>query len=151
MSEKQTKGWQVKLIYDSVGSADTPEEFCRSLADNGVNVLAYNPLNPLTPRKKWEVGRDHRKLLVVDGQIAFVGGVNISSVYSSGSFRSKPRTTDTQPWRDTHLRIEGPVVSEFQKLFLATWEKQKGEPLVSKSFFPNISNAGNEMVRDIGS
>lgn len=149
--EKQKKGVQVNLVYDSVGSADTPEEFFKALADNGVNVLAYNPLNPLTPRKKWEVGRDHRKLLVVDGQIAFVGGVNISSVYSSGSFRSKPRTKDIQPWRDTHLRIEGPVVSEFQKLFLATWEKQKGEPLVSKSFFPKISNAGNEMVRAIGS
>ncbi|MEO7320650.1 MAG: cardiolipin synthase [Nitrosospira sp.] len=149
--EKQKKGVQVTLIYDSVGSADTPEEFFKLLVSNGVNVLAYNPLNPLTPEKKWEVGRDHRKLLVVDGQIAFVGGVNISSVYSSGSFRSKPRTTDTQPWRDTHLRIEGPVVSDFQKLFLATWEKQKGEPLVSKSFFPKISNAGNELVRAIGS
>ncbi len=149
--EKQKKGVQVNLIYDSVGSADTPEEFFKSLADNGVNVLAYNPLNPLTPGKKWEVGRDHRKLLVVDGQIAFVGGVNISSVYSSGSFSSKPRTKDTQPWRDTHLRIEGPVVSDFQKLFLATWEKQKGKPLASKSFFPKTSSTGNEMVRAIGS
>jgi cardiolipin synthase len=149
--EKQKKGVQVNLIYDSVGSADTPEEFFKSLTDNGVNVLAYNPLNPLTPRKKWEVARDHRKLLVVDGQTAFVGGVNISSVYSSGSFRSKPPTKDTQPWRDTHLRIDGPVVSDFQKLFLATWEKQAGKPLVSKSFFPKISSAGNEMVRAIGS
>ena len=88
---------------------------------------------------------------MIDGQIAFVGGVNISSVYSSGSFRSKPRTKDTQPWRDTHLRIEGPVVSDFQKLFMATWEKQKGEPLASKSFFPQIGRRGNEVVRAIGS
>lgn len=150
--DKQKKGVQVNFIYDSVGSGDTPKEFFKSLMDSGINVLEFNPLNPLMLRKKWEVGRDHRKLLVVDGQIAFVGGVNISSVYSSGSFtRSKPRTKDTPPWRDTHLRIEGPVVREFQKLFLATWEKQKGEPLALKSFFPKIGSRGNEMVRAIGS
>ena len=51
----------------------------------GAKVLEFNPLNPLALRKKWEVGRDHRKLLIVDGKVAFVGGVNISSVYSGGS------------------------------------------------------------------
>ncbi|PTR06757.1 cardiolipin synthase [Nitrosospira sp. Nsp5] len=150
--ERQRKGVQVNFIYDSVGSGDTPKEFFKSMMDSGINVLEFNPINPLTLRKKWEVGRDHRKLLVVDGQVAFVGGVNISSVYSSGSFtRSKPRTPDTPPWRDTHLRIEGPVVSDFQKLFLATWEKQKGEPPVSQSFFPKMGSRGNEVVRAIGS
>ena len=149
--EKQKKGVQVNFIYDSVGSGGTPEEFFKSLRDSGVNVLAFNPLNPLTLRKRWEAGRDHRKLLVVDGQVAFVGGVNISSVYSSGSFRSKPRTKDTQPWRDTDLRIEGPVVKEFQELFLETWKKQEGRPLTSKSFFPKLESEGNEIVRVISS
>ena len=149
--EKQKQGVQVNLIYDSIGSGATPEEFFKSLIDSGVNVPEFNPVNPLTLRKKLELGRDHRKLLVVDGQIAFVGGVNISSVYSSGSFRSRSSTKDTQPWRDTHLRIEGPVVSDFQKLFLATWEKQKGKPLASKYFFPRIGRRGNEVVRAIGS
>ena len=105
---KQKTGVQVNFIYDGIGSSDTPSEFFQSLRDGGIKVLEFNPLNPLAPRKKWQVGRDHRKLLVVDGQIAFVGGVNISSVYSSGSFRSKPPTKDNQPWRDTHLRLEGP-------------------------------------------
>lgn len=149
--EKQKQGVQVNFIYDSIGSGNTPEEFFKPLLDSGVNVLKFNPINPLALRKKFEVGRDHRKLLVVDGQVAFVGGVNISSVYSSGSFRSKPRTKDTPPWRDTHLRIEGPVVTDFQKLFLATWEKQKGKSLASKSFFPRIGRRGNEVVRAIGS
>jgi len=90
-------------------------------------------------------------LLVVDGQVAFVGGVNISSVYSSGSFRSKPATKDNQPWRDTHLRLEGPVVSEFQRFFLATWEKQNGEPLAPKAFFPRMGQKGNEVVRALSS
>lgn len=149
--EKQKKGVQVNLVYDSVGSASTPEEFFRPLIDAGGNVLEFNPLNPLLLRKKWEVGRDHRKLLVVDGQVAFVGGVNISSVYSSGSFRSKPPEKGAKPWRDTHVRIEGPVVREFQKLFVTTWLKQNGKALEWASYFPQIDKKGNEIVRAIGS
>jgi cardiolipin synthase len=150
LTEKQKSGVQVNLIYDSIGSLNTSIDFFKPLADSGGRVLEFNPLNPLLLRKEWEAGRDHRKLLVVDGQIAFVGGVNISSVYSSGSFKSsKPREKDAQPWRDTHIRIEGPVVSEFQKFFLATWQNQKGEPLASAAFFPRISSKGHEVVRAI--
>jgi cardiolipin synthase len=148
---KQKTGVQVNFIYDSIGSSNTPTEFFQSMRDSGIKVLEFNPLNPLTPRKKWQVGRDHRKLLVVDGQIAFVGGVNISSVYSSGSFSSKPPTKDNQPWRDTHLRLEGPIVSEFQRLFLETWEKQGGEPPRPKTFYPRIGHKGNDVVRALSS
>lgn len=100
--QKQQSGVQVNLIYDSVGCINTPKEFFKRLADAGVNVLEYNPINPLDTRKDWDVNqRDHRKLLIVDGEIAFVGGINISSVYSSGSFgggysagsKSKPKKT----------------------------------------------------------
>lgn len=149
--DKQKEGVQVNFIYDSVGSGNTPRAFFKSLADGGVNVLEFNPINPLLLRKRWEAGRDHRKLLVVDGRVAFLGGVNINSVYSSGSFRSQPRTKGTQPWRDTHLRIEGPVVAEFQQLFLATWQKQKGKQLNAESFFPKQETRGSALVRAIGS
>jgi cardiolipin synthase len=86
------------------------------------------------------------------GQIAFLGGVNINSSYSSGSFTgSKPRIKGARPSRDTHLRIEGPAVSEFQKLFRATWEKQKGSSLKATSFFPQTGKRGEDIVRVIGS
>ncbi len=149
---KQRSGIQVNLIYDSVGSINTPKDFFSLLKESGVNVLEFNPINPLTARQGWQVNqRDHRKLLIVDGQIAFVGGINISSVYSSGSFgRSKP-SKGKQPWRDTHLRMEGPVVSEFQKLFLATWSQQKDESLTGGDYFPELGSKGNEIVRAIGS
>lgn len=149
---KQRSGVQVNLIYDSVGSISTPKEFFKPLIESGVNVLEFNPINPLAGHKGWEfIRRDHRKLLIVDGQIAFVGGINISSVYSSGSFgRSKP-TKGKVTWRDTHLRMEGPIVSEFQKLFMATWNEQKGTPLASRNYFPELKNQGNEVVRAIGS
>lgn len=149
---KQRSGVQVNLIYDSVGSINTPKEFFTTLKDGGVNVLEFNPINPLLARKSWQLSqRDHRKLLVVDGQVAFVGGINISSVYSSGSFGKSKPAKGNQPWRDTHLRIAGPVVSEFQKLFMATWSQQKGEPLAPRDYFPQLANKGNEIVRAIGS
>lgn len=149
---KQRSGVQVNLIYDSVGAINTPKEFFKPLQDSGVNVLEFNPVNPLIARKGWDVNqRDHRKLLIVDGRVAFVGGINVSSVYSSGSFgRHKPTKANT-PWRDTHLRMAGPVVSEFQKLFMATWSEQKGAPLAPRDYFPEPASQGNEVVRAIGS
>jgi cardiolipin synthase A/B len=149
---KQTSGVQVNLIYDSVGSISTPKAFFEPLIASGGNVLEFNPINPLNARKGWEFSRrDHRKLLVIDGQIAFVGGINISSVYSSGSFGKSKSTHNKQQWRDTHLRMTGPVVSEFQKLFIATWNEQQGEPLAFKQYFPEETNQGNEVVRALGS
>ncbi len=152
--EKQAQGVPVNFIYDSVGAINAPKEFFKRLTDSGIKVLEFNPINPLTAKKGWELNqRDHRKLLIVDGQAAFLGGINISSVYSSGSFspRSKRRPDGSPPWRDTHVQLEGPVVGEFQKLFLATWEKQKGAPLAPSKFFPQLSNKGKEVVRAIGS
>ncbi len=152
--DKQVHGVQVSLIYDSVGAINAPETFFKRLTDSGIKVLEFNPINPLTAKKGWEVNqRDHRKLLIVDGQTAFLGGINISSVYSGGSFsrRSRQRPEGGPPWRDTHLQVEGPVVGEFQKLFLATWEKQKGEVLAQGKYFPQLANKGKEVVRAIGS
>jgi cardiolipin synthase len=154
---KQRSGVQVNLIYDSVGSMTTPKEFFMPLQEIGGNVLEFNPVNPLNARKSWQVTqRDHRKLLIVDGRIAFVGGINISSVYSSGShgsgsFGKSKSGKGMQPWRDTHLRMAGPVVSEFQKLYMATWKQQNGAPLASKNYFPALASQGNEVVRAIGS
>jgi cardiolipin synthase len=156
---RQAEGVQVNLIRDSVGTLGTPVEFFRQLTDSGVQVLEFNPINPLLTPKEWALNqRDHRKLLIVDGHTAFLGGINISSVYSGGSFghgsRAKKPDTESDPalaWRDTDLQLQGPVVAEFQKLFLATWEKQKGEPLSGKNYFPPPEHAGPHLVRAIGS
>lgn len=154
---KQLGGVQVNLIYDSAGSFYTPKEFFTRMKESGINVLEFNPVNPLLARKGWQFNqRDHRKLLIVDGKIAFVGGINISSVYSSGSLGSgsrkkTPTNTEKQPWRDTHLQLTGPVIAEFQKLFISTWNQQKGEPLASKNYFPEPSNQGFEVVSALGS
>jgi cardiolipin synthase len=152
--EKQNGGVQVNLIRDSAGTYSTPAAFFKNLADNGVNVLEFNPMNPLVARKVWELNqRDHRKLLIVDGRTAFLGGINISSVYSGGSFNSgsHAQASTEQAWRDTDLQLKGPVVAELQKLFIETWEKQKGPPLAARDYFPRPETAGKQVVRAIGS
>ena len=151
---QQNKGVQVNLIRDSVGTLRTPAAFFTRLTEAGIKVLEYNPINPLTAKAGWDVNqRDHRKLLIVDGRIAFLGGINISSVYSGGSLSasSKTRPSGDLPWRDTDLRVEGPVVAELQKLFIATWTAQKGEPLAARDYFPPLERKGSEVIRAIGS
>ncbi len=152
---RQQQGVQVNLIRDSFGTLYTPAKFFARLTDAGINVLEFNPVNPLaTVSAGWDVNeRDHRKLLVVDGRVAFLGGVNISSVYSGGSFSqaSKKPPDGSLPWRDTHLQVEGPAVAELQKLFIETWQKQNGEPLAPRDYLPPSEPRGNEVVRIVGS
>lgn len=152
--EQQRRGIQVNLIYDSFGGIGTPQEYFDRLREGGINVLEFNPINPLDARKSWLIyNRDHRKLLVVDGRIAFIGGINISSVYSSSPSirRARQAAGNAIAWRDTDLQIEGPVVGELQKLFVETWDKQHGKPLAEKDYFPVLTVAGNDIVRAIGS
>jgi len=155
--EKQGQGVQVSILYDSVGSMNTPVAFFEHLRESGIRTLEFNPINPLAGKNKsWIDHRDHRKLLIVDGRVAFLGGINISNVYSGGSARrSRPAATvkgkKAIPWRDTHVQIEGPVVTEYQKLFLDTWQKQKAEALSGGQYFPELGRAGKDIVRAVGS
>ena len=160
---KQRQGVQVNLIHDGVGTLGTKKEYFQRLSDAGINVLEFNPVNPLAAKAGWAVNqRDHRKLLVVDGRSAVLGGINISSVYSSsaagGSGGSGPSMGGSRggdkkslPWRDTDLLIEGPVVAPLQKLFMETWQSQKGKELAQRDYFPPLQPQGREVVRAIGS
>ncbi len=148
--DKQGQGVKVSLIRDSAGTHSTPAALFERLTASGVQVLEFNPLNPLLTRKEWALNRrDHRKLLIVDGHTAFLGGINISSVYSGGSTR-KPNAAGLA-WRDTDLQLQGPVVAELQKLFIASWASQKGPALAAANWFPAPVQTGRQVVRAIGS
>jgi len=151
--QKQSEGVQVNLIYDSLGCLRTPAAFFQHLRDGGIKTLEYNPINPAKVRDKWLLtNRDHRKILVVDGKVAFTGGVNISGVYSSSSLSGEHHEGNAeQAWRDTHVQIEGPAVAEFQKLFLDTWAREKGPELAKKDYFPPLKKEGNDLVEMVGS
>ena len=82
--EQQGRGVQVNLIYDSFGGFNTPKAFFDRLSQGGIEVLEFNPVNPLAAKKPWLINnRDHRKLLVVDGRTAIIGGINIQAAGAS--------------------------------------------------------------------
>ncbi|MEQ8485796.1 MAG: phospholipase D-like domain-containing protein [Pseudomonadales bacterium] len=155
---RSAAGVEVNVVYDSIGGFTTPAAFFDRLRDAGVTVLEFNPASPLADAPRtWRLNnRDHRKLLIVDGHTAFTGGINIDASYSSAPLgRRVGHDSDVQAqplsgWRDTHLRIEGPVVAEFQKLFLDTWTRQGASLVSSERYFPDIEAQGDDIVRAIG-
>jgi len=153
LMDKQLQGVQVNLIHDSVGTLNTPAAFFERLQASGIRVLEFNPINPLQARNGWELNqRDHRKLLIVDGTTAFLGGINISGVYSSSPLaHAKAPEASALPWRDTDLQIDGPVVADLQKIFMGAWQSQNGGPLEARNYYPNQKPLGQQLVRVIGS
>ncbi|MFA5488978.1 MAG: phospholipase D-like domain-containing protein [Candidimonas sp.] len=159
---KRREGVAVAVIVDGVGSLAVSEDMLQGMKAEGLQVLIFNSLNPFSDTGQWNPNRrNHRKVLIIDGKIGFIGGINISDVYSSGSAggsgasgRGKaPRQAATSasaedpPWRDTHIRIEGPAVADLVKVFLWAWETQKGPLLEKRPFFPRIDEAGPHTVR----
>jgi cardiolipin synthase A/B len=162
--DRQRAGVQINVIYDSVGAFKTPKDYFDRLRAAGIRVVEFNPLNPLAFKKPWTLNhRDHRKLTIVDGRVAFLGGINIDSVYASGSSSASSgggsggssggggKDAKKSGWRDTDIQIDGPVVADFQKLFLETWQKQHGPSLGPTNYLPPVPPQGREIVRAIGS
>ena len=147
-------GLQVRVIYDGVGSMTTPAAFFKRMRDAGVEVREFRPLDPIRTPLPWKVNnRDHRKIVVIDGNTAFTGGINISSTYeSSSSTRPGPTQGVDSAWRDTHVQLEGPVATQFQALFLATWTRAGGEIKDEEAtLFPQVPQVGSELVAAVAS
>lgn len=144
--QKRRAGVAVNVLYDSFGSSATPPEFIARLKDAGINVVAFNPLNPITFNF-----RDHRKILVADGARAIVGGINLSTTYQSSAGSSGANGKGPGYWRDTDMEIDGPAAAQLQTLFFEHWEQQKGPALARELYFPKLEPRGSEVVRIVGS
>jgi cardiolipin synthase A/B len=154
LEKKRAEGVRINLLYDSVGSLQTPREYFERLRAAGVAVCEFNPVNPLKAGARWRLNnRDHRKILVVDGRIAFTGGINISRVYSAGSASARRADAPREPsedgagWRDTHIRVEGPVVSQLQRLFLGSWAAQDCGSPAQANYFPRLERRGDKAMQ----
>jgi cardiolipin synthase len=151
---KRRQGVAVNIIYDSYGSLNTPRDFFDRLRKAGVALVEFNPIDPLAAKNGYALNdRDHRKILVVDGRVAIIGGVNLSTSYQSMTFGKieKPEGALPEHWRDTDIRIEGPVVAQIQHLFARHWAEQKGPPIDQSDFYPQIAPQGKDVIRIIGS
>lgn len=127
LARKRAQGVQVALLYDDLGSIGTDAAFFDGLQAAGVPTCALHPVSPLKRPGYWDITRrDHRKVLVVDRRTGFTGGINISAVYSSGSFGrgGRARAVETEGWRDTQLQVDGPAAQGLDDLVRATWQQQ---------------------------
>lgn len=151
--EQQKRGVTVNVLYDGVGTLGTPQAFFDRMKEAGITLIAFNPVNPARKPGNWALNnRDHRKLMVVDGKVAFTGGINISSTYANSSFfrsRQRPASTDSKKvgWRDTHIKIEGPAVAALQWSFVNNWVRQEGGELRERDYFPPLAPVGDKIVR----
>jgi len=150
---KQEAGVAVNLIYDSYGSKGTPASFFAPLVQAGVKIVEFNPINPLDSRNGYALNaRDHRKMLVVDGTLAIIGGVNLSSTYESNPSSIGPSPgAPALHWRDTDLQISGPAVAALQSLFLDHWRAQQGPAMDKVILSPVLHPMGDSVVHIIGS
>ncbi|MFZ2491055.1 MAG: phospholipase D-like domain-containing protein [Thermoanaerobaculia bacterium] len=133
LAERAHAGVKVHVLLDWVGANKLDDEALGLMRDSGVQVEKYHPL------RWYNLGRvnnrTHRKLLVVDGTIGFTGGVGIADKWNGAA-----RNPDE--WRDSHYRIEGPVVAQVQGAFMDNWMKSRGEVLHGDDYFPPLTERG---------
>jgi cardiolipin synthase A/B len=157
--ERAAQGVSVALLYDALGSIGTDEAFFERLRAGGVAVCAFNPVNPVKRLGYWGINRrDHRKLLVVDNERAFTGGINISRVYRSSSFTGRARARQAADgaglddgWRDTQIELAGPVVPVLAREFAGAWHGQGCQGALAEAPPPRVAQPGQRVVKVIAS
>ena len=129
-----SRGAQVCAVRDAVGSYGFAGALESRLRASGVRVAEFHPMSPFGRRPGLAV-RDHRKLLVVDGEVAFLGGMNIGDDYA-------PHTWGGKGFYDVHLRLRGPEVATCDRLFAVAWRYVTGERLGPRQVFPEVESGG---------
>jgi len=138
---KAREGVEVRLIYDDVGCWNMNKEFIEDMMSEGIEVLVFAPVHFLTPTSKVNY-RNHRKILVVDGSVGFLGGVNIAERYYNGGM--------FEEWRDTHVKIVGESVAALQSSFILDRYFILNKQLKrKKKYFPSIHPVTYENLEDI--
>ena len=154
LAEKRRAGVEVRVIYDGIGSMASDSSVFDDLRAAGADVREFRPLTSVGALTSGEINnRDHRKLLIVDGRVAFVGGINVSGTYNSGSgLRRRTATALDDGWRDSQARIEGPAAAQFQALFFASLARTDGTPVTaSPVYFPRNPEVGSALVAAVAS
>jgi cardiolipin synthase A/B len=141
LSAKARQGLRVHVVYDSVGSVASDRAMFRNMARSGVRVEEFHPIRPWEGRFGWRpANRDHRKMIVVDDEIAGMGGLNVGVEYS-GSWIVEPSKGKCDFWRDTAIGVRGPGAKLFLRAFGRTWNYiHKGGRIGRAEFHHNLTS-----------
>ena len=143
LAERARAGVEVRVLLDGVGSSwSLNNSDVRAMKQAGCKFAYYHPTH------SWRVDRtnrrSHRRILVTDGRIAFTGGIGFAKHWSG-------HAQDKQHWRDVQLRVQGPLVANFQSAFQQHWAKTSGEELSGADQFPGLAAAGNMKAQIVSS
>ena len=140
LREKRKEGVEVRAVFDGFGNDSNNQPLKKShlkaLHEDSIEIYEFDPIRFPWVNHIWP--RDHRKIVVIDGEIGYTGGMNVADYYLVG-------TEQVGEWRDMHCRIEGPAVNELQEIFVRFWEKLTKEKLTDEKYFRG-TEAGNKMV-----
>ncbi|WP_245903990.1 cardiolipin synthase [Dysgonomonas alginatilytica] len=138
LMEKAREGVEVRVLYDDVGSWTAKRKFYKEMAKAGIQVTPFLkvafPL--LTSRVNY---RNHRKVVVIDGEVGFMGGMNIADRYING--------VNGGVWRDSHFKLEGKAVHALQTSFIIDWYASRSEFLVANKYFPPLTAKGDNLMQ----
>lgn len=138
LSERARAGVRVHVLLDWLGSQRFEKESLSKMRKAGVQIRRYRPLSWYNINRL--NNRTHRKILVIDGIIGFTGGVGIADLW-------KGNAEDVHHWRDSHFKIEGPVVSQLQAAFMDNWNATHPEVLHGDDYFPDLRECGNVLAQ----
>ena len=140
LREKRKEGVEVRALFDGFGNDSNNQplkkEHLQKLHADSINIYEFDPIRFPWVNHIWP--RDHRKIVVIDGEVAYTGGMNVADYYIVG-------TEQVGEWRDMHCRIEGPAVNELQQIFLRMWKRVTKENITDAKYFQG-KPAGNKMV-----
>lgn len=140
LREKRKEGVEVRAAFDGFGNDSNNQplkkEHLDKLHADSIDIYEFDPIRFPWINHIWP--RDHRKIVVIDGHIAYTGGMNVADYYIVG-------TEQVGEWRDMHCRIEGSAVNDLQKIFVRFWKKLAKEELTDPKYFQGTT-AGNKMV-----
>ena len=139
LKEKAQQGLEVKVIYDHVGSFSARNRFFREMKQHGIEVRPFFRVNfpQLANRINW---RNHRKIVVIDGRVGYIGGMNIADRYAYGDGKK-----NKELWRDTHFRVKGDIVESLLHSFIVDWNFMQKDP-----YFPSLPQRREEFKNQKG-
>lgn len=147
------EGVEVRVVFDDVGCWSVKNRFYERMREAGIEVEAFLPVRfpSFTSKANY---RNHRKIIVIDGRIGYVGGMNIARRYVKGILVKAGRSADGRsvlPWRDTMARIEGTGVYSLQRAFLIDWYFVDRTLLSDRKFYPKMAEEGSTLLQTVTS
>ena len=136
LAQKAKEGVEIRAIFDAFGNSSNNQplkkKHLKAIRNEGIEIVKFAPIK--FPWINHAFHRDHRKIVVIDGEIGYTGGMNIADYYING-------LPEIGEWRDIHIRIKGEAVNELQKIFLDMWNKCTEQEIGGKAYYSNLTDS----------